>query len=604
MKCFIDQRDSISHLRVVPSTATKSTPANIVFVIDVSGSMDQEAQVTNDDGDKVTHGWSLLDIVKHATSTVCGVLDEDDSISIVTFTDLAECVLDWTKGSEKQTILETLKEMKPLRSTNYVAGLLKGFEQFYKKLFDASQSYHIYFFTDGLPSSNFNPVRGYTHFLKDLERKLFSSNEIKINMTTIGLGNQLDSQLLSDMAPFGFIYMPDPGCIGPCMCNLVAHTKSIATCKNMALTYVKIRIQPASALKNIDDCLYTVTTTDSSADIHLGPMNYDLPRNIIIELTEYVTIQLVQGETTLEVFEKSSIYDEFHVIRTAITRELLRMHVPISTATLQEEVSKLAHQHPLAMTMNQEMLPGINDFYYTWGKHFLKALPPMLRDERRSTFRDQCLQKYCQNEQGSEDTLFEDISNCAEHIFASTPPPPPSHLQKNIQRSIPLPTQLPDEFLRGGGCWKDDCKVIVKDVNGNTSKMKTSDVKAGYMVFNGKTYSKVICVVKRNMKDIQMAKIGSLFVTPWHPIIFEQDWKFPNDCNPVLSHESSVTVFDFVLADTHIVVVENIPCITLGHNYTNGILAHAYYGSTAIIKDLKSCPGWSSGLIEFSDVEL
>lgn len=609
MKCFIDNRFSKrSLLRIIPNKAHKVTPSNIVLVIDVSGSMNQEAQVTNDDGDKVSHGWSLLDIVKHATSTICGVLDENDSISIITFTNFAQCILDWTQCSQenKTMILHKLREMKPMSSTNYVAGLTQGFEQYHKKEFDSSQSYHIYFFTDGMPSSNFNPVRGYPHFVRDLQRKLIAAKNIKVNMSTIGLGNQLDSQLLSDMAPFGFIYMPDPGSIGPCMCNLIAHTKSISTFETLALSSVKISIFPASALRNVD-CIFPVEVTDSNANVYIGSLNYDLPRNIVLDLDKYEKIELVQDQSILETFQEAQINDyEFHMIRTDVVRIMSAMHVPISTTLLQEEVAKLSSQNPLAITMNTQMIPGVTDSYYTWGKHFLKALPPMLRDERRSNFRDECLQMYCKNEHGSEDTLFEAMSNKAEQIFATTVPPEPSLLQQqSIYRAAPPPqrTQLPDEFLRGGGCWKHDCKVVVK-MNNSTVEMKTSEVKAGYMVYNGKSFSKIVCVVKRNMKKIQIAQIGSLFVTPWHPILFEQDWKFPNDCTPVLLNEDSVTVYDLVLADTHIVVVENIPCITLGHNYATGILKHNYYGTSAIINDLKSCAGWSSGLIEFSDVEI
>ena len=57
------------------------------FVIDVSGSMNAAAQITTDDGDKVNHGWSQLDIAKHSTNTFISSLGDDDFICVVTYSD-------------------------------------------------------------------------------------------------------------------------------------------------------------------------------------------------------------------------------------------------------------------------------------------------------------------------------------------------------------------------------------------------------------------------------------------------------------------------------------------------------------------------------------
>ena len=57
------------------------------FVIDVSGSMNAAAQITTDDGDKVNHGWSQLDIAKHSTNTFISSLGDEDFICVVTYSD-------------------------------------------------------------------------------------------------------------------------------------------------------------------------------------------------------------------------------------------------------------------------------------------------------------------------------------------------------------------------------------------------------------------------------------------------------------------------------------------------------------------------------------
>ena len=59
--------------------------------------------VSTDDGDKVNHGWSQLDIAKHSTNTFISSLGDDDFICIVTYSDGANvrapaCTLLQTRG--------------------------------------------------------------------------------------------------------------------------------------------------------------------------------------------------------------------------------------------------------------------------------------------------------------------------------------------------------------------------------------------------------------------------------------------------------------------------------------------------------------------------
>ena len=58
--------------------------------------MNAAAEVTTDDGDKVNHGWSQLDIAKHSTNTFVSSLGDDDYVSVVVYSDGARVLLDWT----------------------------------------------------------------------------------------------------------------------------------------------------------------------------------------------------------------------------------------------------------------------------------------------------------------------------------------------------------------------------------------------------------------------------------------------------------------------------------------------------------------------------
>jgi hypothetical protein len=60
-----------------PSESTRHVPCDIVFVIDVSRSMDSEAPVP----DKERDGYTILDLAKHATRVA--LEDLDDNVALV-----------------------------------------------------------------------------------------------------------------------------------------------------------------------------------------------------------------------------------------------------------------------------------------------------------------------------------------------------------------------------------------------------------------------------------------------------------------------------------------------------------------------------------------
>lgn len=98
----------LSTLNVAPETEN-----NLVFLIDVSGSMSSE--------DK-------LELLKKAFSYLVPHLGADDRVSIVTYSGKEAVVLEGCQGSKTDKIMNAVKKLKASGSTNGEAGIKKAYE--------------------------------------------------------------------------------------------------------------------------------------------------------------------------------------------------------------------------------------------------------------------------------------------------------------------------------------------------------------------------------------------------------------------------------------------------------------------------------------------
>jgi len=587
------------------------------LVLDISGSMGSDATVTNDDGDKVSHGWSQLDIVKHAACTYVQSLGDSDFVCIVTYGSRATHVVRWRPCTKegKEELDTAIRGLRIAGTTNMVEGIEFGFQAFTnlpEEVAAAPSEYAMLLAvcTDGMPDNRSHDYQRQVQMAKQQVEERHGPTAVP-RVTSIAFGNSLDSTLLNAFADV-FLHIPDPGSVGPFMVNLVAATRSTAKLAvpvvgNVTANKALLILEPASAVEWVPAFNAVPWRNGAAVAVDLGAMQYDQPRHLLLQTSGDVqaTLEISGHEVAnqakvLELADPADAAFNSHIDRAAVVCALQTVPTPV------EALAKLGEclaPGPLKETVMSEALLAVQpDKFSTWGRHYVVTLPIMLRLERRSNFRDICLQGYGKDARGREG-LFEQLSNDAEMVFATLKPPEPSAKRRGGGgggggSGGAVMTRMPDEFMRGGGCFGPLCRVEVL-ADGVVEKRPLCKVSAGDLVrVAGGGFARVVCLVHSPCPEghALMRRVGRLTITEWHPVLMRGAWHYPAVVGePVemgLDH-----VINLVLASTHMLLVEGILCVTLGHQLTAPVAAHPFYGSDAVLDVLRAQDGWASGRV-------
>jgi len=156
-------------------TATKNLPpSNLVFLIDVSGSMSSQ---------------NKLPLLKSAFNLLVNLLREQDKVSIVVYAGAAGVVLKPTSGSNKQKILEALDNLHAGGSTAGGAGIKLAYE-LAEKHYKKEGNNRVILATDG----DFNVGASSD---KNMEQLIEEKRKSGVFLTVLGfgMGNYKDSKL-------------------------------------------------------------------------------------------------------------------------------------------------------------------------------------------------------------------------------------------------------------------------------------------------------------------------------------------------------------------------------------------------------------------------
>jgi len=237
------------------------------------------------------------------------------------------------------------------------------------------------------------------------------------------------------------------------------------------------------------------------------------------------------------------------------------------------------------------------DWFKKWGVHYLPSLVRAHLLQQCNNFKDPGVQVY-----GGR--LFRELQLTAEEIFCKIPPPTPTQQNQysNYSSSYTPPVSMAVYNSSSNVCFGGDCLLTLAD---GKSKKKIKHVEKGDLIksLHG-LEAKILCVIKNpvSKNHVEMVQLkGGLKITPWHPIRLNGVWTFPKEVANYLSTKESLpcdTVYNFVLDKGHVVFVNDVECVTLGHGFEGDVVSHPYFGTNLVIRDLKKMKGWNEGCVE------
>lgn len=156
-------------------------PSNLVFLVDVSGSM---------------HDKNKLPLLVQSLTMMVKQLSARDTVSLVTYAGNTELVLNPTKGNEKQTIIDALQKLQAGGGTHGESGIKMAY-QAAKKAFIKGGVNRIILATDG----DFNVGTTNIDALKEM---IAEKRKQGISLTTLGFGRgNYNDAMMEQLANIG-----------------------------------------------------------------------------------------------------------------------------------------------------------------------------------------------------------------------------------------------------------------------------------------------------------------------------------------------------------------------------------------------------------------
>lgn len=625
---------------------------DIVLVIDRSGSMQSQVEAKDVNGQNLENGLSIQDIVNHSAKTIVQTLDPQSRICIIKFDNIIDVVtpLMCATDANKVQIMASINTIKPGGQTN-IWGALERALQILEARDDKSRNSAILMLTDGIP--NVSPAHGEVETLKRLRK----TKNFTTPIYTFGFGYNLQPTLLYDLAKYsngGNAHIPDGNMIATVFCNFIA-TILCTVVMNLQL-HVIPKEHNSATFGNllVGDYAYSYDPINQKYVYDIGTVQLQQERAIVLNVEDkmdfdyYYTYSIgneaissattsVNGATIARcVNNQALISHSFRATSVEYIRKMInctRIGNILSTQACYDELVKLLEANKCASSaefvngllknikgdfanIGQVKLAIDQKYFKRWGEFYLDQLSRSLNQQIKPNFKDEgCM---------FGGAIFDELVDKSSDIFNNLEPPKPSLVVHNptsgnmFYRSLNLAPQVPISMSAyndpRGGCVDSYCTIAM--FNGTSKLLKDVqkfDIIKSIDNNNKVVGAKVLCVVETMITSgyRDYVDVNGVLITPWHPIKYglhgkAEEWIFPGEYFSSYSY-TSTSMITLVLENHHIMFINGVKCITLGHNFTHHPkLSHPYYGTAKVIENLMANfpQDYANGRIIVSDASI
>lgn len=608
----LNKYENVNLISIIPPKGKDRQAGDICAVVDISGSMGVEATIKNNNGQQESHGLSILDVTKHALRTIVYCLDMDDRFALISYSNSArvEFQLNYMTVENKQKAINCINNLHTEGSTNLWDGLFKGMEEL-KKSKGSGRNAGVFLLTDGQP--NIEPPRGHIPMLKKYKDE---NPDLIFTIDTYGFGYNLDSDLLNQISINGngsYAFIPDSGFVGTVFEHSISNF--LSNISTSSILSIELENGDQHIINDIN-YPFEINSTSWGSQINVGPIQYGQNKNIVVITNSpndnfSVTWKYLDSrDNNWKTISKNIFSNNQNLVLSNYYRTIFAKEVNKALDTQDKDIisnlSVLISNSPvknnpyiidLLKDINGQVSEALsrNDWFHKWGKHYLPSLISSHYLEKCNNFKDPGVQHF-----GGD--LFRKIRDKADDIFCNMDPPKPSithgSSRTHSSRRTSAPVNMSVYSQPSGICFDGSCEVLMFD---KSTKLVQDIVKGDEVITPNNCKATVRCVIKtittNGIENLVMFEDG-LLITKWHPVRINGEWKFPgNICRA--SERTCPAVYSFLLEtdDEHVIIINNIECITLAHNIDVPVAKHKYFGTNEIIYDLEKMQGWDTGLI-------
>jgi Mg-chelatase subunit ChlD len=605
MNAFTDDTTSQTVIQITPPATAPKQPSLFICVLDVSGSMGSSA-AGKQEGESPDALFSRLDLVKHSMNTLIQGVEDDDYIALVPFNGAATLSLPATPMTEggRQLATSTVGRMQAGGGTNIWGGIEIAINL-------ASEHKHrnplILLLTDGEP--NIDPPRG----LVPTIQQTLQAMGLRVPIHTFGFGYDMNSKLINSVAEATqatYAFIPDCSMVGTVFINFIA-TALASMAHYMTLTdpdgttYNLSGIQAGQTRTVPLGKLLEASEADQKYILRLG--SFGNAKGYVLRPTQAPEDVKFANQWLTALI---SAYGHASAINLEGAREVLAPLVSQAPPSYKSDLSS-SEEGAGQIGKALEKLA----WWQRWGRHYLPSVISAHRNQVCNNFKDQAIQGF-----GGE--AFREHQARLEKLFLSIPPPACSIVpaasrsyygngSASATYSSVTPVDMSAYLNAGGGCFSGLNKVNTPGGSRLVRDVKKGDILTTILPDGSESTGKVICSVvsKPPGGTMDLVTINGLKITPWHPMKMvpsESTWHFPGDLAKAIGHrkdEQIDEVYTFVMDKGHVVIVEGFPVCCLGHGFKGPVIEHAYFGTQAIIDDLKQLDGWEDGSVLYNDLK-